>query len=87
MRAGCTVPRVQLMHGAVWKHVCWTNSIQQRQPSMAASELWAGPTVHACPVQVLVVHGGLFSRDGVTLDDIRAINRNMCARRSAVSMR
>lgn len=29
--------------------------------------------------QVLVVHGGLFSQDGVTLDDIRAIDRNMCA--------
>lgn len=26
--------------------------------------------------KVLVVHGGLFSRDGVTLDDIRKINRN-----------
>lgn len=25
---------------------------------------------------VLVLHGGLFSSDGVTLDDIRAINRN-----------
>jgi hypothetical protein len=31
-----------------------------------------------------VVHGGLFSRDGVTLDDIRAINRNMCVCHSAV---
>lgn len=40
-----------------------------------------------CRVQVLVVHGGLFSRDGVTLDDIRAINRNMCARCDAVSIR
>ena len=26
-------------------------------------------------VQVLVVHGGLFSRDDVTLDDIRKIDR------------
>lgn len=40
-----------------------------------------------CLVQVLVVHGGLFSRDGVTLDDIRAINRNMYASCDAVSMR
>ena len=26
-------------------------------------------------LQVLIVHGGLFSQDGVTLDDIRAIDR------------
>jgi serine/threonine-protein phosphatase 5 len=26
--------------------------------------------------QVLVLHGGLFSRDGVTLDDLRKVQRN-----------
>lgn len=29
--------------------------------------------------KVLVLHGGLFSRDGVTLDDLRAIDRNRWA--------
>lgn len=28
------------------------------------------------PVQVLILHGGLFSQDGVTLEDIRNIDRN-----------
>lgn len=27
-------------------------------------------------MQVFCVHGGLFSKDGVTLDDIRAVDRN-----------
>ncbi len=30
--------------------------------------------------KVLVVHGGLFSKDGVKLDDLRAIDRNRCVR-------
>ncbi len=29
--------------------------------------------------KVLVVHGGLFSREGVKLDDLRAVDRNRCA--------
>lgn len=28
--------------------------------------------------QVLVLHGGLFSKDGVTLDDLRKVQRNRC---------
>lgn len=28
--------------------------------------------------QVLVLHGGLFSKDGVTLDDLRKVERNRC---------
>ena len=34
------------------------------------------PLAHCLAGRVLVVHGGLFSRDGVTLDDIRKIDRN-----------
>jgi hypothetical protein len=41
------------------------------------------PTVCGCgadalcwPQQVLVLHGGLFSQDGVTLDDLRRLDRN-----------
>ncbi len=34
------------------------------------------PLVHVINGRVLVVHGGLFSQDGVKLDDIRAIDRN-----------
>lgn len=37
------------------------------------------PLVHVLNARVLVVHGGLFSQDGVKLDDIRAIDRNRCA--------
>jgi diadenosine tetraphosphatase ApaH/serine/threonine PP2A family protein phosphatase len=29
--------------------------------------------------KVLVLHGGLFSKDGVTLDDLRKVERNRCA--------
>lgn len=31
-----------------------------------------------CAGKVLVVHGGLFSRDDVSLDDIRSIDRFRC---------
>lgn len=34
------------------------------------------PLAHCLCGKVLVVHGGLFSRDGVTLDEIRRIDRN-----------
>eukprot|EP01113_Clastostelium_recurvatum_P027663 TRINITY_DN3340_c0_g1_i2.p1 TRINITY_DN3340_c0_g1~~TRINITY_DN3340_c0_g1_i2.p1 ORF type:complete len:476 (-),score=61.94 TRINITY_DN3340_c0_g1_i2:41-1468(-) len=34
------------------------------------------PLAHVIGEKVLVVHGGLFSKDGVTLDDIKKINRN-----------
>ena len=34
------------------------------------------PLAHCLCGKVLVVHGGLFSRDGVTLDEIRHIDRN-----------
>ena len=34
------------------------------------------PLAHVLNSKVLVVHGGLFSQDGVKLDDIRAIDRN-----------
>lgn len=37
------------------------------------------PLAHCLNSRVLVVHGGLFSQDGVTLDDIRKVDRNMCA--------
>ena len=33
------------------------------------------PLAHCFNHEILVVHGGLFSKDGVTLDDIRKINR------------
>ncbi|ORX63207.1 protein phosphatase 5 [Hesseltinella vesiculosa] len=33
------------------------------------------PLAHVIENKILVVHGGLFSRDGVTLDDIRKIDR------------
>ncbi|XP_073985077.1 protein phosphatase D3 [Rhodnius prolixus] len=34
------------------------------------------PLAHCLNKRVLVMHGGLFSKDGVTLDDIRVIERN-----------
>lgn len=34
------------------------------------------PLAHCIEEKVFVTHGGLFSNDGVTLDDIRQINRN-----------
>ena len=36
------------------------------------------PLAHLLNSKVLVVHGGLFSKDGVTLDDLRAIDRYRC---------
>jgi diadenosine tetraphosphatase ApaH/serine/threonine PP2A family protein phosphatase len=33
------------------------------------------PLAHLLNGRVLVLHGGLFSKDGVTLDDLRAIDR------------
>lgn len=33
------------------------------------------PLAHCLNNRVLVMHGGLFSRDDVTLDEIRKINR------------
>ena len=38
------------------------------------------PLAHCLNGKVLVVHGGLFSRDGVTLDELRQIDRFRCAR-------
>ncbi|KAK9828150.1 hypothetical protein WJX74_000955 [Apatococcus lobatus] len=34
------------------------------------------PLAHVINKRVIVVHGGLFARDGVTLDDIRKVDRN-----------
>lgn len=34
------------------------------------------PLAHCINKRVLVMHGGLFSKDDVTLDDIRKIDRN-----------
>lgn len=34
------------------------------------------PLAHCINKRVLVMHGGLFSRDGVTLDEIRGTDRN-----------
>ncbi|XP_045483336.1 serine/threonine-protein phosphatase 5 [Harmonia axyridis] len=34
------------------------------------------PLAHCLNKKILVMHGGLFSKDGVTLDDIREIDRN-----------
>lgn len=34
------------------------------------------PLAHTINKQILVVHGGLFSKDGVTIDDIKKIQRN-----------
>jgi len=34
------------------------------------------PLCHLINSKILVMHGGLFSKDDVTLDDIRAIDRN-----------
>jgi serine/threonine-protein phosphatase 5 len=35
------------------------------------------PLAHVVHKKVFVVHGGLFSRDGVTLDEIKKVDRNM----------
>lgn len=37
------------------------------------------PLAFVLKKQVLVLHGGLFSQDGVTLDDLRKVQRNRCA--------
>ncbi len=34
------------------------------------------PLAHCIEGKVFVTHGGIFSKDGITLDDIRQINRN-----------
>lgn len=34
------------------------------------------PLAHCINKRILIMHGGLFSKDGVTLDDIRNIDRN-----------
>ncbi len=34
------------------------------------------PLCHVINEKVIVMHGGLFSKDDVTLDDIKAIDRN-----------
>jgi serine/threonine-protein phosphatase 5 len=34
------------------------------------------PLAHTINSKIIVVHGGLFSKDGVTLDDIKKIQRN-----------
>lgn len=34
------------------------------------------PLAHLINEKILVMHGGLFSEDGVTLEDIRKIDRN-----------
>lgn len=34
------------------------------------------PLAYCLNKRVLVLHGGLFSRDGVTLDDLRQVKRN-----------
>lgn len=34
------------------------------------------PLAHCLSERILVTHGGLFSEDGVTLDDIRKVDRN-----------
>jgi diadenosine tetraphosphatase ApaH/serine/threonine PP2A family protein phosphatase len=36
--------------------------------------------------QVLVLHGGLFSKDGVTLDDLRKVQRNRCVQYNLYQM-
>lgn len=36
------------------------------------------PLCHVLNKKVLVVHGGLFSRDAISLDDLRSIDRNRC---------
>lgn len=33
------------------------------------------PLAHCLAAKVLVVHGGLFQQEGVTLDDLRQIDR------------
>jgi serine/threonine-protein phosphatase 5 len=35
------------------------------------------PLCHVINKKIMIVHGGIFSKDGVTLDDIRKINRKM----------
>lgn len=37
------------------------------------------PLAHVLDKRVMVVHGGLFSKDGVKLSDIRSIDRHRCA--------
>ena len=34
------------------------------------------PFAHTINKQIIIVHGGLFSKDGVTIDDIKKIQRN-----------
>ena len=42
------------------------------------------PLAYVLNSRVLVLHGGLFSKDDVTLDDIRKIDRFRCGRRLSV---
>ena len=48
---------------------------------------WWLPLAHVLNRRVLVVHGGLFSQDGVKLDDIRAVNRYRCEQPGAEWLR
>ena len=38
------------------------------------------PLAHVLNGRIFVVHGGLFARDGVTLDELRRLDRVKCAR-------
>ena len=79
-RSGCVRPLLSEGMGVGWVEGEGYRLLGSGAPCWAAHSI-------DCRVQVLVVHGGLFSRDGVTLDDIRAINRNMCARCTWTSAR
>ncbi len=70
-------------HGSVGSKAQTTPQTSQVKQKYSAQlvELFAEtfrqlPLAHVLNSKVLVVHGGLFSQDGVKLDDIRAIDRN-----------
>lgn len=61
------------MQPCLWPALRTHSRVMRRARPHARACVWPG--ARACAGKVLVVHGGLFTRDDVTLDEMRAIDR------------